>query len=283
MIDDRVQARFTRVVVVDHQRSFHDAVVDAVRSAFKDVDIRTATNLEEAFALDVSPSKGDLVLLDLELPGYNGLEALTRCCTRFPQAAIVVMSSSANPAKVNAAIGAGAAGYFVRTMSTEVLVAGLGLVAAGGIFVPREALLEAAYEVSRPVWTPAAHALTDRQIEVLRLLAAGRSNRDIGKELGISEGTVKQHLYGIYRVLGVTSRTAAIATATQHGLEQHYAARGRLLLPPSAHFPAQSRGAGGRTPQPPTVTLGKSGPSKPLSDAEKLRQFAGERDMTSPT
>lgn len=213
---DRLQPRtFRSVLVVDDQSAGQDAVVAILSSAFAGAEIRNATNLEVALELLQAASIEDLVLLEPALRGCFGMEALARVRAQFPQAPVVVRSSIDSRTAICAAFDAGILGYFPKTMAPPLVIAGLQLIATGGIYVPSE-VLDRALDAHPSIL--AGRALTVSQTRVLNLLLTGRSNRDIGKELNITEGTVKQHVHALYRALGVTSRAAVIANAARHNL-----------------------------------------------------------------
>lgn len=217
---DYLQPRsFQSVLVVDDQAGTDDAVTAILSSAFPGLAIRFAEDLEAALELAQALSTRDLVLLEPGLRGCFGMEVLTRLRTLFPAAPVVIRSSNASRAAIRAAFSAGVLGYFPKTMAPSLAIAGLQFVAAGGIFVPPEVLVEAGMD--ERLSHQANHALTASQTKVLRLLLTGRRNREIANELNITEGTVKQHVHALYRALGVTSRAAVIARVAWGALEQH--------------------------------------------------------------
>jgi DNA-binding NarL/FixJ family response regulator len=217
---DRLQPRcFRSVLVIDDQAKGQDVVTAILNSAFPGLEIRFAMSLEAALELPQAFSTQDLVLLEPGLHGRFGLEVLTRLRTLFPGAPVVIRSSTASRAVICSAFSAGILGYLPKTMAPPLAIAGLQFIAAGGIFVPPEALGKA--EMDEHPSYQANHALTASQTKVLRLLLTGRRNRDIASELNIAEGTVKQHLHALYRALGVTSRAALIAGVARSALEQH--------------------------------------------------------------
>ena len=210
---------FQSVLVIDDQPSAEDGATAILSSAFPGLAIRFAANLEAALELPQAFSTQELVLLEPGLRGRFGMEVLAHLRTLFPPAPVVIRSSIASRAAIRAAFHAGVLGYFPKTMAPSLAIAGLQCVAAGGIFVPPEALGEAGLD-DRPSHQ-ANHALTPSQTKVLRLLLTGRRNREIASELNITEGTVKQHVHALYRALGVTSRAAVIARVAWGALEQH--------------------------------------------------------------
>jgi len=164
----------------------------------------------------------DLVLMDLNMPGMDGLAALVELRARHPALPVVIVSGSEQHADVRAAIDRGASGFIPKSSSAPVLLAALRLILSGGVYVPP--LVLAASEPATPP-APAdprherAAGLTARQLEVLDLMAAGRTNREICDALGIAEGTVKAHVATILELLGVANRTEAGAVARRLGLD----------------------------------------------------------------
>jgi DNA-binding NarL/FixJ family response regulator len=143
---------------------------------------------------------------------------------RHPEVPVVVLSSADDRPTVLAAIAAGAAGFIPKSSPNEVLLNALRLVLAGGKYLPPEALAPAAGPGARParaaesVRSLETLGLTDRQAQVLKLLAAGKSNKLICRELDLAERTVKAHISAVFRALGVTTRTQAALAAAKLGL-----------------------------------------------------------------
>lgn len=212
------------VLIIDGQPLVHEVLGAVVRSVFRDAKLRTANNLEAGVVITCSNPRLDLVLLDLALPGCNGIEALKRFRALFPHFPVMVISAADTRGMILAAFKAGAVGYLPKTLTSKVMAAAINLVAAGGFYVPYEALGDD---------TPALDdkggngetitdrfGLTDRQFEVLQLIQRGYNNRKIARQMEISEGTVKQHVHAMLGTLGVSSRTEAIAAANRLGLRQ---------------------------------------------------------------
>lgn len=211
---------FESVVVVDDQ-PVDARLLASLSTAFGASRVRTAASLEAALDPQQNLSGRDLVLLEPALTGSLGLETLTRLRLLRPQVPVAVRSANSSGATIRAAIGAGIRGYFPKTMAPDLLIAGLQYVAAGGVFVPLEAL-GAVWEDERP-FVPAGRGFTAGQTRVLGLLLTGRSNRQIAQELHISEGTVKQHLHVLYRALQVNSRAEVLAGAARGSIRHHQA------------------------------------------------------------
>jgi DNA-binding NarL/FixJ family response regulator len=155
----------------------------------------------------------DLIILDLHMPGANGLDLLTTICNDQPDIPVVVLSAVEEPHVMQRAIDRGAAGFIPKSSANSLLVSAFQLVLAGGVFIPTEMLGRNAVDtVTRSESTHNMFAppeLTHRQIDVLGLLSKGASNKAIARKLGLSEHTVKIHITAIFRSLGVNNRTEA--------------------------------------------------------------------------
>jgi len=192
----------------------HEVLAAVSRSVFDSPTVLFAKDLGEALERAREPEGVDLVLLDLGLPGYTGIEALTTFRQAFPQPQVVVVSATEDRASVLRALDAGAAGYVPKTHPPKLIAAALRLVAQGGTYVPPQAL--------QPVEDEAAPRslpdLTERQIDVLRLILRGLPNKNIATRLKIAEDTVRHHACAAYAVLGVSSRTEAMAAIARRGI-----------------------------------------------------------------
>lgn len=160
-----------------------------------------------AMALASAHPGPDLLLMDLKMPGSRGLDDLRMLRERFPSMPIVVVSADDAPGTVNAVVALGVAGFIPKSDAADVIRNAVRIVLAGGTYVP-------ARFAGAPGNGAATQAgLTERQVEVLRLLGSGRSNKEIARDLGITEGTVKVHLLSVFRALGVRNRTEAVLAA----------------------------------------------------------------------
>lgn len=154
----------------------------------------------------------DLLLLDLRMPGVDGFTCLDRMRAQEPDVPVVVMSANADRDSVGEALRRGARGFVSKAIEPDDLAAAL-----------RQALSGTAWFRVGHEETPEAHAqsvagLTDREVEMLRAVASGRSNKQISAELVVTEQTVKFHLSNVYRKLGVANRAGAVRFAAEHGL-----------------------------------------------------------------
>ena len=162
-----------------------------------------------------------LVILDLGLPDGDGLQLLKTIRARLPATAVVVLSSSTESDVMAAALDAGAVGFIPKSAPRSVMVGALGLVLAGGIYIPPEAWPSRPKDVPPAVSerspTPAELGLTGRQLDVLALLMRGRSNKAIARTLSIAEVTVKHHVTALMRALQVRNRTEAALAIARYG------------------------------------------------------------------
>jgi DNA-binding NarL/FixJ family response regulator len=162
----------------------------------------------------VRETRPDVVLLDLRMPELDGLACLTRLRKHDPAIAVVILSSYSDEGQIEAARAAGACGYIVKTVEPVDLAKVLRSALSGESF----AVWGAADVVHGAASTAGATVLSEREAAVLEALARGLSNREIGRQLWISEQTVKFHLRNLYRKLGVSSRTEAARSAYRTGL-----------------------------------------------------------------
>jgi DNA-binding NarL/FixJ family response regulator len=161
----------------------------------------------------------DVVLMDLAMPGTDGVEAIRALRSRVPDARAIALTSFSDDERVFGAVRAGAAGYLLKDTDPAELVAGIRTVAAGqGLLSPpvTARLLEEMADGGTA--RPEAAELTPREREVLVLIARGRSNKRIALELGVAEKTVKTHVGHVLAKLGVSDRTQAALWAVRHGI-----------------------------------------------------------------
>jgi DNA-binding NarL/FixJ family response regulator len=203
-----------RILVVDDHPLMTDVLRLVLGTLDQSAETETAHDLDTAFAL-AARSKFDLVMLDLGMPGYSGVEALGRFREQLPELPVVVVSGASDPKVINAALDLGAMGFIPKSAQRDVLLNAVRLVISGAIYVPVEALSAAA---AGPAGASAAPELSPRQREVLTLLLKGMSNKLIARELQISENTTKIHVSAVLDALGVQTRTQAVIAASRLGL-----------------------------------------------------------------
>lgn len=163
----------------------------------------------------------DLVLLDIQLPGLSGMELLKRMVKERAQLPIIMLSADHDSDTVSQALQLGASGFMPKSSLNQVLISAIRLVVAGGVYIPPEALLKSAVKpqaVLKPAVSLDSLGLTNRQVDVLRLLLKGMSNKLISRQIDLAEATVKIHIRGILRALNVTTRTEALVKLTEMGV-----------------------------------------------------------------
>lgn len=207
-----------RILLVDDHPLFREGLRLMLASLDAGAQILQAGSAEEALQMAPTTAPVDLILLDFKLPGMSGLEALDPIRTAYSDARLVILSGETAPAGVNASIEAGAMGYIPKTSSPEVLMSALRLVMSNGVYLPAEIMLAAQVSEQRDERQPRP-SLTDRQHAVLKLLVEGAPNKRIAQLLNIGEATVKTHIAGVFRALGVRNRTEAVYASARLGLQ----------------------------------------------------------------
>ncbi len=200
------------ILIVDDHPLVRDALRSVLEGSLSDVIYSEAGDFNTALDF-VSKSDFDLILLDLKLPGVEGLSALISLRTHTPTTPIVVVSHIEDNETVQSALRCGASGFIPKSTSREVISQAIQLVLSGGVFVPQQLIDYGATETNDDAFT-----LTKRQSAVLEYVLLGYSNKQIAHELQISEWTVKSHVAAIFRVLKVRNRVEAVLAAKQLGI-----------------------------------------------------------------
>jgi DNA-binding NarL/FixJ family response regulator len=214
-----MSAERTRVLLVDDQRLVRDAFA-ALLSSMPEIDVvGVASRGEDAVAASVR-LRPDVVVMDLVMPGIGGVEAIRRLRAERPAVRVIALTAYEDDDHVFSAIEAGARGYLTKDASIADVRRAIAAVEDGGAAFAAQvqARLADAVEEGRRRPRATADALTARELEVLRLAARGRSNAEIGRDLFISEATVKRHLHNVFEKLGLRDRTQAVAYAFRNGL-----------------------------------------------------------------
>jgi DNA-binding NarL/FixJ family response regulator len=205
------------VLLVDDHPILHETIGAVVRSIVPEVQFHSEMDLGGAVTRARQLKELELVLLDLGLPGYTGIEALVHFLKVVPRARVIVISATEDSDSVRSALNAGAVGYLPKTSDPKVMADALRLVLDGGYYVPPQAM--GAVPQVRKGHTLADLGITERQADVVKLVTKGLSNSEIARRLNISENTVKQHAHAAYRALGVSSRTEAMVVLAKMGIK----------------------------------------------------------------
>jgi DNA-binding NarL/FixJ family response regulator len=202
-----------KILIVEDHPMVQDSLRALAVEGFAGPLVDVAGSLADAVATAAEGGRPYLVLLDLGLPDSTGLDTLKRFRKAQPEPRVVVLAETEDAVLANASIRGGASGFVPKTHTRPMIAAALQLVAAGGLYLPALSLAE------RRLPAPRSNAeLTERQIDVLRLIARGLRNREIGERLKITEDTVKQHARGAYAILGVSSRMQAMSAIARRGI-----------------------------------------------------------------
>jgi two-component system NarL family response regulator len=201
-----------RILIADDHTVVREGLVSLVKRKSDMVIVAEARNGREAVDL-WKEHRPDVALLDLRMPELDGVSAIKEIRELDGNAHIVVLTTYDGDEDIYRAIKAGAKAYLLKDTARDALVDCVRKVHAGETYLPAPLAAKLAERVS-------GAALSAREVEVLQRMGAGKSNKEIGAELFISEGTVKTHVKSIFTKLDVVSRTEALATATRRGLIQ---------------------------------------------------------------
>ena len=209
-----------RIIICDDQALIRDALHMILRLE-ADMDV-VGLAQDGAEAVDmVAQKKPDLVIMDLNMPGMNGVEATRRICLNHPDIKVLVLTTYDDDAWVFDAIRAGASGYLLKDTPREEVVRAIKGTAAGKSFIDPAVAGRLLNQIAVQSTKPSSlimEKLTEREADVLRLVARGLNNADIAERLHLSEGTVRNHISVILAKLNVSDRTQAAVIAIQHGI-----------------------------------------------------------------
>jgi DNA-binding NarL/FixJ family response regulator len=198
-----------RVISVDDHPLLREGIA-AVIAGEQDIElVAEGASGEDAIRL-FRTHRPDIVLMDLQMPGMNGIEAMAKIRGEFPQARFIVLTTYQGDAQALRALKTGASGYLLKSMLRKELMNAIRTVHAGRRCIPPEIAAELAEHVMDD-------ALSDREVEVLRRVATGTSNKLIADQLNVSEATVKGHMKSILSKLGANDRTHAVTIAMKRG------------------------------------------------------------------
>ena len=202
-----------KVLIIDDHALFREGLRYLLRSMTDEWEYLESENLSRLSDLAREHPHLDLILLDLNISGADGLTSLADIQQFWQNTPVVVVTASERQSDIDRALVAGAASFIPKTVSSDVMISALTRVAKGETYVPDSARIETS---GPPSYKRAT--MTDRQMDILRLLAVGKTNRQIGSQLDIAENTVRVHLSAIFKNLGVKTRTEAVFVAVRNGM-----------------------------------------------------------------
>jgi DNA-binding NarL/FixJ family response regulator len=204
-----------KILHADDHPMFREGLRFFLKLLDADVKLAEASNLQAALDRLALEWPVDLLLLDLEMPGMSGVEGFLAIRRRFPSLPVVIVSGVSDARIIRTLIDAGARGFIPKLVSSEQLMEGLRRVLHGEVYLPDTLFLPAPDSASG---NGESSLLTSRQLQLLPLLADGMPNKRIADALGVTEGTVKQHLKDLFRRLNARNRTQAVSEARRLGL-----------------------------------------------------------------
>lgn len=219
-----------KILLVDDHALIRDALTALLLDLDPDAEVFPAGDADGAQNLIRQHPDAELMLLDLGLPGCTGTSLLEALVAEAPDLKILVLSGQQDQRNVLQVLQLGAAGFVPKSMATDTLVSAIKFVLSGGVYIPGDILEEAQRHGPFPVFGPPLRvaepppggmrvALTERQEQVLQLLARGAPIKVICREMQLSEGTVKTHVTAIYRAFGASNRTEALLAARRNGYD----------------------------------------------------------------
>jgi DNA-binding NarL/FixJ family response regulator len=222
--EDKKGGDMLKLLVVEDHALVRDGLVRLLGQLEEEVAVLEAVDFEAALNRLDDGGDFDLVFLDLALPGIDGFAGLDILRRRYPSIPVVVVSAFDDVPTVSRVMNLGASGFIPKAYSGEDLLVAVRAVLDGHIFRPAArggARLDDEVPIlpSKTVISSAEIGLTDRQGQVLSLMVRGFSNREIGEQLTLSEGTIKIHVTSVFKLLGVSSRTQALVAVARYGID----------------------------------------------------------------
>lgn len=214
------------ILVADDHALVRGGLAQLVKLVENNVEVIETNDYKQTLELLSQDQVVDLLLLDLLMPGMNGVEGISNICKKWPEIPVIVVSAKEDIGTIRSALAAGAMGYIPKTSSPEVMMSAIKLVISGGVYIPPHVLgagtlSEDRLQEQNIAVSPEENfkvgydMLTERQLEVLDLMAFGKSNKEIANDLGLTTGTVKMHSSRIFKTLNVQNRTEAVMKYTQ--------------------------------------------------------------------
>jgi DNA-binding NarL/FixJ family response regulator len=208
------------ILVVDDHPLYRSGVVYTLQNTGMDVHVVECSVLDTAFQRLDDGLQVDLIILDLQMPGYQGLDSLRAVRSRRPEVPVLVLSGNEDPAVVRECIDLGAFGFVPKSAPSDQFHSALSLVLSGGVYLPPTSLSigSPATRAQQDAWSRLGAHLTERQRQVLLGIVQGKPNKVIARDLGLSDTTVKSHVAHILDALVVSNRTEAVYALARAGV-----------------------------------------------------------------
>jgi len=216
-----------KILLVDDHALFREGLRYVLQQLPEEVEILEAGNFHDGLKLAEQYPELDLALLDLNMPGSEGPVSIKFFHQRYPHIPVVVVSGEDGRGVMETVMNYGAMGFVCKNSTSPVMLSALNLVLSGGVYIPPQVLQHHSVAEPRPREMERVdrrslrtneYGLTARQMEVLKHLASGMSNKEIAQAVELAEGTVKIHVAAVYQLLRVNSRMEAVRVAEQLGL-----------------------------------------------------------------
>lgn len=196
-----------KIMVADDHALLREGMLSLLKKVADDIEVLEAQNSQEILAQGYAGDI-DLLLLDLDMPGIGNVEGVERMCTKMPSTAIVVLSANEATHVIRGCMDAGAMGFIPKSTPNPIILNAIRLVLSGDRYVPF-------IHLNQENRSHVVDGVTPRQMDVWKFLANGLSNKEIGRELNLTEGTVKQHVSALFKRLNIRSRVEAIQKANE--------------------------------------------------------------------
>ena len=225
-----------KILIADDHELFLKGLEFILTDNISNLDLVKARDYNEIFSIIKNDNSFDLVITDLAMPGANWLNAIKQIHSTLPETPIVIISAVFDKEILQQTLDIGVAGYIPKTSPNNLIISAINLVIAGGVYIPHELLYTAkptssTEEKQEEYYSPLKtlkklaektpdspqKGLTERQIEIVKCIAEGLSNKQIAYKLNLKEGTVKVHITVILKILNVKNRTSAIIEAAKRG------------------------------------------------------------------
>lgn len=226
-----------KILIADDHELFLKGLEFILQDNFSDLELITAQDYNEIFTTIEQKDYFDLIITDLAMPGANWLNAINKIHSMLPETPIIIISAVFDREILQQTLDIGVAGYIPKTSSNSLIISAINLVLAGGVYIPHELLynnkltqqteenkkqeyfspLKTLKNLSESSPNSSNKGLTERQIDIVKCIAEGLSNKQIAYKLNLKEGTVKVHITVIFKILNVKNRTSAIIEAAKRG------------------------------------------------------------------